>query len=860
MIRKHLRKLSGLGLLLCTMAATTQAAVGDAAKPPKDAAVKASAVSGFALTTHRSGGDDDGFAVAPATFGEIVRHDIKDNRVVGRRVIYPGKARAAVIDPSGERVAFIKLDGRLHVMKADGTGLEELAKTRNRNASAVAWPAGDWVYYSEEGKAPQGRVSEEEKADTPQKRSIRRINVVSGEDEEVGAAPEKIWQLSLALTSGKGDGRYAISNYLADLSQPGKAVNARPLRCGTMVSPSGQYVTEVMESHADLSIWTWDLGTRLTDLRINAFAGAEGDGRRTFYRPRWSANSDKWLVMTHGMDYGCTTRTNVALYNWKEQIQIQLTQNPLDGQACDEGEAFWLAGLPVDFSVTELEGKAPYTIELKSPKVAGAGWKWDFGDGATGTGAVGRHTYTQPGDYIVTAREGQSVLRQRVLVLPPKGPVAKTASVLDPRHVLVEFEEPVTIEGAAVKLVSGQTATKLHLQPLGRGFVAEFEQPLATQETLVLEKVTDRAQVPNAVANPRLPVRRPSWPADATGLVYLWENAKAENQLWDPIRCGMRETGMRSFSNYQLSVPARFNRFGAAVVAGGGFELNPDAPEQVFAGIQKTQQFSFEIVVEPADLAQTKGTDDKPIAIAAWGYGWGSGIFWLIQEKDKLLVGLSKTWGDNKPEVFEMATLPDTKPHHVVVSIADKRLAFYLDGKKVKEIDPSPASFLMVGGSPFQLAVHGPDPHKNQWRGKFEYLAMYNRFIEEPEAAKNAAAVAATLAKRKALPQIELQAKLVAKSQIPAPAQMAPYRNALVVNEYQVEKVLKGTYTPKTIRVAQWGVSDLKPTPVAALEPGASVKLVLETFADHGELASELVSDTLEEDFKLNLYTDVNID
>ena len=169
--------------------------------------------------------------------------------------------------------------------------------------------------------------------------------------------------------------------------------------------------------------------------------------------------------------------------------------------------------------------------------------------------------------------------------------------------------------------------------------------------------------------------------------------------------------------------------------------------------------------------------------------------------------------------MFEIATLPDTKPHHVVVSIAGKRLAFYLDGNKVKEIDPSPAHLIMLA-PPFQLAAHNPDPHKNQWRGTFEYLAMYNRFIEEPEAARNAAAVAADLAQRKALPRIELQAKLVAKSQIPAPAQMAPYRNALVVNEYQVQKVLKGAYTLKIIRVEQWGVIDLKQTPVAAQKQG----------------------------------------
>ncbi len=71
-----------------------------------------------------------------STFGKIVRHDIKDSHVVESRVLYQGKAGAAVIDPSGERVAFIKLDGRLHVMKADGTGLKELAQARNHNASA----------------------------------------------------------------------------------------------------------------------------------------------------------------------------------------------------------------------------------------------------------------------------------------------------------------------------------------------------------------------------------------------------------------------------------------------------------------------------------------------------------------------------------------------------------------------------------------------------------------------------------------------------------------------------------------------------------------------------------------------------
>ncbi len=78
-------------------------------------------------------------------------------------------------------------------------------------------------------------------------------------------------------------------------------------------------------------------------------------------------------------------------------------------------------------------------------------------------------------------------------------------------------------------------------------------------------------------------------------------------------------------------------------------------------------------------------------------------------------------------------------------------------------------------------------------------------------------------------------------------ASCAQYRDVLVVNEYQVDKVLKGTYAPKTIRAGQWGL-DLRPTQLAAQKPGTSVKLGRETFSDHDELVPELISDTLDED------------
>jgi hypothetical protein len=903
-------------------------------------------------------------------------------------------------------------------MKADGTGLKELARTRNRNASAVAWPAGDWVYYSEEGKAPRGCWGDDEKADTPEKRSIRRVNVVSGEDEEVGTAPDKIWQMSLALTSRKGSGRYAIVNYLADLSQPDKAVNSRNLLCGTMISPSGQYVTEVAETHADLRIWTWDLGTLMREFRVNAWAGAAGDGRNHCYRPRWSANSDNWVVMTHGMDFGATDRSTAALYNWKEQIQIQLTRNPLDGQACDEGESFWVAGLQVDFSVTALEGKAPYTIELESPNLDGEGWKWDFGDGATGTGTVGRHTYTQPGDYIAMARKGQSVLRQGVTVLPRKAPRVTGALLLDDTHVLVTLDEPVKIEeapvspkravpglgwlvtecleggarglqaayyvggdlgsalnldaatpaktgtvsvidmafaearenfglkftgyvyvprdgeytfftnsddgsrlfigeievvnndgmhgarevsgsiklkagkhpirvyfmqggggsalsvsyegpgiaksqipshalfrdgepvtfdGAAVKLASGRGATRLYLDPLGWQLVAEFDRPLAAKETLVLEGITDRAQVPNAVANPRLPVQRPSWPADTTGLVFLWENAKAANRIWDPVIGGVRETVMQARANH-------FDRDGALVCGQGLSDAGAEAPQQLIAGCKASEALSVEMVVRPESLEQSG--KDGMLPLLAMSHGWRNGTFWLSQNKSRLQVTLARQSGDSQPQIFDLGALPSAGPHHIVVAMAPKRLALYVDGAKVREVDPSPAKFLPMA-PPLKFGGEQENSDRWLWKGRMEGIAMYGRFVEEAEAARSWDAYRAKLAARKPMDRVVVDARLAAKTAAPEPKDMMPYRSALVVYEYAVQKVKDGKAIKdgQIVRVAHWGVRDLKNTPAAERALGTTFPLTLERFADHPELEGQFMRDDLPFS-EVDLWTD----
>ena len=114
------------------------------------------AVDGIAVSARRGVDGDPCFGVGRMMFGDLVRHDITGGRTVKSTVIYKGKARAARISFKGDKVAFLKLDGRICVVNMDGRGFKELAKAKNHNGTAMDWPKGDWVYYTQPGPPPPG--------------------------------------------------------------------------------------------------------------------------------------------------------------------------------------------------------------------------------------------------------------------------------------------------------------------------------------------------------------------------------------------------------------------------------------------------------------------------------------------------------------------------------------------------------------------------------------------------------------------------------------------------------------------------------------------------------------------------------
>ena len=349
-------------------------------------AAPAGAVDWIAIATRRKGSGDLCFGVGRSVFGKLVRHDIKNSRVAGSRTIYKGKARRACINWTGDKVAFLKLDGHLCVIGIDGKGFKELKKTRNHNGTAMDWPKGDWVYYSQgqphsSGKWPEivdtakrtwgQRVTDQ----LHNQRNIRRVNVVTGKDEAVGRTGGPIWQFYMAANARKGSGRFACTGMNGDMANPGRNLNRRGLGCGTGVSPSGGYVFEIENTnrgggHCYLRVWNWELTQRFQTFGVNEFRKTGNDTRKHFYRPRWAVNSDKWIVLTHGTDVNAAQNSNMVLYNWRDGRQVQVTDNPINGGQNDEGEDFWLdlKGAAADFGPWDNKPRAaPKPTVKKAP-------------------------------------------------------------------------------------------------------------------------------------------------------------------------------------------------------------------------------------------------------------------------------------------------------------------------------------------------------------------------------------------------------------------------------------------------------------------------------------------------------------
>lgn len=485
---------------------------------------------------------------------------------------------------------------------------------------------------------------------------------------------------------------------------------------------------------------------------------------------------------------------------------------------CDRFPDVWQAEPALGFHAD----KAPFAVALRTADMTGA-WDWNYGDGTPAKAGDGQHSYTKPGVYLVEARQGDQLRRGQVRVAPAKAPQAVACIVENERELLVTFGEPVSLKAMSATLLSQARVEKHAPGEDGRSVRLWLAAKLTHEDTLLLDGITDVAQRPNPMAPARLAVVPRTWPSNPDGLVFLWETADKTNRLRDPVTNDIRAYTAK------VNDAAHYDRDRAMVPDGGSFYIE-GFNDQLSNAVRKSNELSIEFTLTPARI-------DGDGAGCVLSYG-------VSQVKDKLVLALqgAKT---------ELCTLVPGRTVHVVITYLPEHLACYVDGEQVLSTDKVRGD---LSGFPTGPITVGNNLDGQPWLGTMEGIAFYNRVLNPPEVQANGRAYRAIRTGRKPAERLQGEARLVASSKTPTLAEIAPYRQALVVNEYEVLKVAAGKYVPKRLRVAHWGILDGAARPVTELPVGATVTLTAEPIASQPQLDGQKILDTLPEDMDLPVY------
>jgi hypothetical protein len=232
--------------------------------------------------------------------------------------------------------------------------------------------------------------------------------------------------------------------------------------------------------------------------------------------------------------------------------------------------------------------------------------------------------------------------------------------------------------------------------------------------------------------------------------------------------------------------------------------------------------------------------------------------FALAQRGDELvfLLGTSHT-GPQGSEPLSLGRVSTSEPIHVIVSYRPGRLHGYVNGERVLDTDAVRGDLgswskddRLQFGKGYGLGA--------DWEGSIEGVALYTRFMGPEEAATNARAYLDLIAEREPVEQVEVRAKLAARSHVPTLKEIVPYREALAVYEYEVLEVLSGELGDETIRVAHWAILNGRLQPTVEHEVGEEDRLTLEPFDDNPQVENIYLSDTLGLALEVPVYLDVD--
>jgi hypothetical protein len=228
----------------------------------------------------------------------------------------------------------------------------------------------------------------------------------------------------------------------------------------------------------------------------------------------------------------------------------------------------------------------------------------------------------------------------------------------------------------------------------------------------------------------------------------------------------------------------------------------------------------------------------------------------IIQGGRRLVLRLRKDGAPKQAARVELAELPGSGPHHLIVTYTVGRLAAYLDSQQVTD-DQGIEGTLSVWREGRPLVVGAGPGGELPWSGVVEGIALYGHFVTPEEARRNAVAYAERIEERTPVESARILARRRALSRAPTPEEITPYLEGLVVHEYDVLEVREGEVGDEVIRVAHYAVQAGAAQDVTTSQNGEVVELRVEPFDENPQVESVFLADDLDLDLDVPLYLDV---
>jgi hypothetical protein len=316
------------------------------------------------------------------------------------------------------------------------------------------------------------------------------------------------------------------------------------------------------------------------------------------------------------------------------------------------------------------------------------------------------------------------------------------------------------------------------------------------------------------------------------GLLFAWENNRAQNTLPETstlpgVRCRVEPYGQAVFGRFfEMQCTA-------------GFFLSDPLDDDRREAVQKSRVWTLEATVT-ASKARVSGTASivSTTIESSSGDSYDSDAVrsLLVQNRDQFVLTLPGPDGTASQTIALGAVVPNV-PQHLVLTSGPEEWVCYLNGREVQRVSVS-GGFADL--SEFPVLMFG-DRRKTGpgWSGAVEAVAVYQRVLESGEIQQLAALRQEILRQRTVPDRSVVRATCVQSSTIPDPRTIVPYRRALVVHHYRIERQVSGRLDVPEILVAEWGILDKTVQQRANRRAGETVQLTIEDFQWHPELTSE---------------------